>query len=128
MFFGLEEIYRWHDNHALLKALETSEDVIPVFIFDPNILDRLEKNDKRVSLLFDRIKELNALLENDKQIHILCGDPSSVFKRLFKEYNIGSLFCNEDYEPYALERDQKVRIYVKKRNFFSSIQRPPYFS
>ena len=48
------------------------------------------------------------MLENDKQIHILCGDPSSVFKRLFKEYNIGSLFCNEDYEPYALERDQKV--------------------
>ena len=106
--FWFRRDLRWHDNHALLKALETSEDVIPVFIFDPNILDRLEKNDKRVSLLFDRIKELNALLENDKQIHILCGDPSSVFKRLFKEYNIGSLFCNEDYEPYALERDQKV--------------------
>lgn len=106
--FWFRRDLRWHDNHALLKALETSEDVIPVFIFDPNILDRLEKNDKRVSLLFDRIKELNALLENEKQIHILYGDPSSVFKRLFKEYNVDSLFCNEDYEPYALERDQKV--------------------
>lgn len=106
--FWFRRDLRWHDNHALLKALETSEDVIPVFIFDPNILGRLEKNDKRVSLLFDRIKELNALLENEKQIHILYGDPSLVFKRLFKEYNIDSLFCNEDYEPYALERDQKV--------------------
>ena len=82
--FWFRRDLRWHDNHALLKALETSEDVIPVFIFDPNILDRLEKNDKRVSLLFDRIKELNALLENDKQIHILCGDPSSVLKDFLK--------------------------------------------
>ena len=106
--FWFRRDLRWHDNHALLKALETSEGVIPVFIFDPNILDRLEKNDKRVNLLFDRIKELNALLDNEKQIHILYGDPPSVFKRLFKEYNIDSLFCNEDYEPYALERDKKV--------------------
>ena len=106
--FWFRRDLRWHDNHALLKAFETSEDVIPVFIFDPNILDRLEKNDKRISLLFDRINELNTLLEKEKQIHVLYGDPSSVFKRLFKEYNVDSLFCNEDYEPYALERDQKV--------------------
>ena len=60
VYFGFRRDLRWHDNHALLKAFLHSEDVIPIFIFDTNIIDRLDKNDRRVSLIFDRLQKLNA--------------------------------------------------------------------
>lgn len=94
--FWFRRDLRWHDNHALFKALTHFEEVIPIFIFDTSILDKLNKNDRRVSLLFDRIHNLNAEIW-PKKINIQYGSPEHIFKKILRTHDVEAVFCNEDY-------------------------------
>ena len=66
IIFWFRRDLRWHDNHALFKALTHSDEVIPIFIFDTNILDRLDKNDRRTCLIYDRLQSLNTKIGEKK--------------------------------------------------------------
>ena len=92
--FWFRRDLRWHDNHALFKALTHSDEVIPIFIFDTNILDRLDKNDRRVSLLFDRLQKLNTEI-GPKKINIQYGNPEHVLNKIFTTHDVEAVFCNE---------------------------------
>lgn len=106
--FWFRRDLRWHDNHALLKAFMYSEEVIPIFIFDTNILDQLDKNDRRVCLIYDRLQSLNTKI-GEKKINLQYGKPEHVFKKILRTYDIEAVFCNEDYEPYAVSRDLRIK-------------------
>ena len=118
--FWFRRDLRWHDNHALLKAFLYSEEVIPIFIFDPKILDSLSNNDRRICLLFDRLQTLNTKI-GAKKIQLQYGNPELVFKNIFSKHDIQAVFCNEDYEPYAINRDTKIKdlCHEKGIEFFS---------
>ena len=118
--FWFRRDLRWHDNHALFKALTYSEEVIPIFIFDTRILDNLDKNDRRVNFIFDRLQSLSAKI-GQKKISIQYGNPEEVFKKIFNTYDIDAVFCNEDYEPYAINRDLKIKEICQEKglDFFS---------
>ena len=105
--FWFRRDLRLHDNHGLYKALCEGNSVLPIFIFDKNILDKLEKkDDARVTFLHRQITslklELNAL---GKDLHVLYGDPLEELERLFGEAHAQELYINRDYEPYARYRD-----------------------
>ena len=81
--FWFRRDLRLHDNHGFFQALDKSKSVLPIFIFDTNILDKLNENDRRVSLLFDRLRELNVeLAKQEKKIHVYYGDPKLIFNQL----------------------------------------------
>ena len=61
--FWFRRDLRLHDNHGFYQSLTQSESVLPIFIFDPHILDKLSNDDRRVSLLMDRLNSLNKQLE-----------------------------------------------------------------
>lgn len=109
-FFWFRRDLRLNDNHGLFQALTSGGSIIPVFIFDTNILNDLQdKADARVMFIHDTlkgIKEELRLLNAD--IKIEYGNPSEVWKKLLEEYKINKVFANRDYEPYAAQRDQKV--------------------
>jgi deoxyribodipyrimidine photo-lyase len=115
--FWFRRDLRLHDNVALFNALKSGERVLPIFIFDTSILDKLPKNDARVSFI---IKELRSMNEHLKSFHasidILHGKPIEVFESLIKKYQIGSVFTNQDYEPYAIRRDQEILELLKSEN------------
>ena len=70
--FWFRRDLRLEDNTALSHALESGEDVLPIFIFDQCILDKLPKNDPRVNFIFDRLKKINnSLSVYDSGIKIL---------------------------------------------------------
>ncbi|NBW35407.1 MAG: deoxyribodipyrimidine photo-lyase [Cytophagia bacterium] len=97
---------RLQDNAALYYALKENETVLPLFIFDSAILDKLEdKADKRVAFIHQSLlqmqKELVAL---GSSLIVLHGNPVDIYKKL----NPKSVYTNHDYEPYALERDGAV--------------------
>ena len=51
----------------------------------------------------------NEYLEKQgKSIQIFYGKPLEIYENLSQQYEIGNVFCNEDYEPYAIKRDQIV--------------------
>jgi deoxyribodipyrimidine photo-lyase len=55
---------RLHDNAALYHALKSGKPVVPIFIFDKNILDQLEdKRDRRVEFIHAALVEIQQKLE-----------------------------------------------------------------
>lgn len=107
--FWLRRDLRLYDNVGLHNALKSNDNVIPIFIFDKNILDELPKNDRRVSFIYDRLIELKKKLNNiGSDLLLLYGTPESVFSELMSEYDIDSVYTNNDYEPYSLDRDNSI--------------------
>lgn len=108
---------RLEDNTALFQALWADIPVLPVFIFDPNILRELPPDDARVSFIYDQLAKLNQQLQAfNSSLLILHGDPVDVIQKLLIEFPIQSIYINQDYEPYALERDKKIQILIEKNN------------
>ena len=107
--FWFRRDLRLYDNTALNKALEDNLPVLPIFIFDDEILEHLPKNDARVSFIHECLARINKYLnQHQSSLLILKGKPIKVWKQLFKDYQINAIFTNKDYEPYALERDRNV--------------------
>ena len=115
--FWFRRDLRLHDNIALFNALKSGEKVLPIFIFDTSILDKLPKNDARVSFIIKELRSMNEHLKSfDASIDILHGKPIEVFESLIKKYQIASVFTNQDYEPYAIRRDQEILELLKSEN------------
>jgi deoxyribodipyrimidine photo-lyase len=113
---------RLYDNAALHHALISGNPVIPVFIFDKNILDQLEdKADRRVAFIHAALEEMQQkLLELGATMEVYHGTPLEIFKSLVSKYTIEQVFTNHDYEPYAIEREQLVGDFLKGRGVFLS--------
>ena len=108
--FWFRRDLRLHDNHALYQALNSGLAVLPIFIFDSDILKKLDnKADFRVSYIMSRIEAINKTLSSqNKSIYTLYGSPEVVIKQLITQYNIKAIYFNTDYEPYAAERDAAI--------------------
>lgn len=101
---------RLSDNAALYYALRSGTPVLPIFIFDRNILDKLEdKNDRRVEFIHAAITEIQEqLLKMGSSMEVYYGYPEEVYIKIQKKYDIEAVFTNHDYEPYAQERDNAI--------------------
>lgn len=108
---------RIEDNAALWMALTSGHPVLCLFIFDKNILDRLEdKRDARVYFLHNRLNELKKQLTSyGGSLRVEYGEPLTVWKKMSEEYNIATVYTNRDYEPYAHERDAAVYDYLQHK-------------
>lgn len=107
---------RLSDNAALYHALRTGIPVLPVFIFDRNILDKLEnKEDRRVEFIHAAITELQQQLTRmGSSMEVYYGYPEEVYTNLLGKYDITKVFTNHDYEPYALQRDAAIAALLKE--------------
>jgi len=92
--------------------------VLPIFIFDQTILNKLEdKADKRVEFIHNAIQQLNEELKEFKSsIHVFYSTPENVFKDLVNAYDIECVYANHDYEPYANERDANIKAFLETNN------------
>ncbi|WP_375581120.1 deoxyribodipyrimidine photo-lyase [Marivirga tractuosa] len=110
IIFWFRRDLRLYDNTALYYALQDNQPVLPIFIFDSEILDDLkDKSDARVNFIHNQLTEIDKQLQEiGSGVLVKHGKPEEVYKSLIEEYNIQSVFTNRDYEPYALERDQKI--------------------
>lgn len=108
--FWFRRDLRLDDNTALSKALSSGKVVLPIFIFDKEILDQLDnKSDKRVDYIHQALQEINEELKKYKSsLKTYFGKPSDVFKKIIKEYTVEAVFCNKDYEPQAIKRDDEI--------------------
>lgn len=115
--FWFRRDLRLNDNKGLYEALNSGNEILPIFIFDKKILDDLDESDRRVSFIFDEINKINRELHKKKRsLHVYYGNPVDVFKNLIDSYSITSVFTNRDYEPYARQRDKEIYELLKKEN------------
>lgn len=105
--FWFRRDLRFEDNVGLYHALQGDLPVLPLFIFDRNILDDLEeKADARVMFLHDTISNMHERIQ-DKGSTMLVkyGKPEDMWREVIREYPVRAVYTNRDYEPYAKERD-----------------------
>lgn len=116
--FWFRRDLRLEDNTGLFYALQQEKNTLPLFIFDTNILHKLEdKADARVEFILHQIHFLKQKLENrGSSLLIQHGKPEEIFPKLTEEFEIQAVYTNRDYEPYAKERDQKVEKFLKSKN------------
>lgn len=113
--FWFRRDLRLTDNSGLFYALKSNTPVVPLFIFDTDILDKLEnKADRRVEFIYTALQEMKATLEKiGVAMEVHHGKPLEVFQKLLQKYSIQSVYTNNDYEGYAIERDQSIYTLLK---------------
>ena len=116
--FWFRRDLRLEDNVGFTAALKSGYTVLPIFIFDKQILDKLPENDPRVSFIFETLQNMRQKLREGfaSSIAMYYDDPETVFKALLSEYDIAEVFTNRDYEPYAQERDKRIKNLLKEEN------------
>jgi deoxyribodipyrimidine photo-lyase len=101
---------RIHDNHALFNALRSNYPVLPLFIFDTNILNQLpNKMDARVEFIHRTLEDIHQKLASfNSGLLVKIGNPAEIWPEFIKEFDIAEVYTNHDYEPYGKNRDQSV--------------------
>lgn len=109
--FWFRRDLRISDNAGLFHALTDGLPVIPLFIFDTQILGKLsDRSDARVTFIYDTILKLKKDLQSiGSDLDIRYGNPNEVWKSILQEYKLKNVFTNHDFESYAVDRDNTIR-------------------
>ncbi|MFN2336395.1 MAG: deoxyribodipyrimidine photo-lyase [Bacteroidales bacterium] len=113
--FWFRRDLRLEDNAGLWKALNSGYRVLPVFIFDTDILDKLEeRTDRRVSFIHGALEALQQkITAAGSSLLVLHDTPENALRKIVSEYEVRALFANHDYEPYATDRDRRIGLLTK---------------
>ncbi|MEM8927887.1 MAG: deoxyribodipyrimidine photo-lyase [Bacteroidota bacterium] len=113
--FWFRRDLRLDDNVGLYQALQSGNPVYPIFIFDPEILEKLPRDDARVNFIHEQLQQLRLKLQRDGQssLAIFHDHPKKVFTALLSQYDVKQVFTNHDYEPYAQKRDNEIMQFLE---------------
>ena len=91
---------------SMLLSIEG--EVLPIFIFDKNILEKLANNDARVPFIYHHVLKLkHDLCSLGLDLAIFYSTPLEVFSAL-KEKGFDEVYASVDYDAYARQRDAEV--------------------
>ncbi|ARN77452.1 deoxyribodipyrimidine photolyase [Nonlabens spongiae] len=109
--FWFRRDLRLDDNVGFLEALKSDHPILPIFIFDKEILDKLPEDDARVTFIFGELQRMRVHLQDevDSSLAMYYGKPEEIWKELVSNHDIAAVYTNRDYEPYAKERDEKIK-------------------
>ena len=109
--FWFRRDLRLDDNAGLYHALRSGHPVLPIFVFDRNILDQLDnKSDRRVEFIYNTLTDMQRKLHKmGSALETFYGYPAETFRHLLTTYDIAAVYTNTDYEPYATEREHEIR-------------------
>lgn len=110
VIFWFRRDLRLEDNHGFYRALTSGYKVIPIFVFDPDILVEFsDKSNRQVGFIANALRRLNKeFLKLGTSFLIYHQKPEDVFLMLAKLYCIKGVYFNEDYEPKAIQRDLNI--------------------
>ncbi len=107
---------RLDDNTGLINALNSGLPVLPVFIYDTNIINELSADDPRISFIYESLLSINRELKKcGSSVYILKGNPEKIWHDILLTFDINAVYINKDYEPYAIKRDIAVEVLLRKK-------------
>ncbi|MDB9795291.1 DNA photolyase family protein [Flavobacteriaceae bacterium] len=121
VIFWFRRDLRYNDNTGLSKALLSGKKVLPIFIFDTEILDMLPEKDPRLQFIVNQLHEINQHFNTQFQsgVQSYHNSPLNVFKSLLEaanDFKVCGVYTNEDYEPYAVQRDLEIKAYLATKS------------
>lgn len=115
--FWFRRDLRLDDNVGFSKALEGEFPILPIFIFDTEILSELPEDDARVTFIHETLQGMRSeLQEAGSSLAIYKGKPKDVFKEILSEFEVQNVITNRDYEPYAKNRDKEIRKFLSEKD------------
>jgi len=102
---------RLEDNTGLIAALKQSEVVIPCFIFDIRQIgaDNTYRSMHAIQFMIESLRDLEKQIKKRHgHLYLFFGIAEKVIEKLLKEENIDALFCNRDYTPFSIKRDEAI--------------------
>ncbi|WP_299339303.1 deoxyribodipyrimidine photo-lyase [uncultured Psychroserpens sp.] len=116
--FWFRRDLRLDDNIGFFQALKSDHPVLPIFIFDSEILKKLPEDDARVTFIHNTLQKMRSTLqdEHDSSIAMFHGKPIDIYKELTETYDINAVYTNHDYEPYAKERDNEIKAFLSEHD------------
>lgn len=114
--FWFRRDLRLNDNAGLYHALKGRLPVLPLFIFDKEILSQLEdKDDARVTFIYETIEKLKKQLHQHSSSMLILHDKAEhAWQTLLKQYDVKTVYTNHDYEPSAKKRDEEINQLLNK--------------
>ena len=108
--FWFRRDLRLDDNAGLYHALKSKFPVLPVFIFDKEILSQLQdKDDARLTFIYNVIDKIDKEIKKYScSLFVVFDKPEQAWQKIIEEYNVREVYTNHDYEPYAKQRDEAV--------------------
>jgi deoxyribodipyrimidine photo-lyase len=103
---------RIDDNLGLRAAVESSDEVIPCFIFDPRLASskRLGFNPNAFQFLLESLEDLQRQFKaRDARLYIFSGIAEDIISQLAGKLGADAVFVNEDYTPFSRRRDEAIR-------------------
>ena len=116
--FWFRRDLRLDDNVGFYNALQSKNPILPIFIFDSEILKKLPKDDARVSFIFETLQKMRIELQDnfESSIAIYHGKPKTIFEEILNDFEVEEVYTNHDYEPYARERDEEIKEFLSDKN------------
>ena len=114
--FWFRRDLRLEDNTGLNAALRSGYPVVPVFIYDSRILERLASSaDRRVDYIHQGLSAMNKTLkqQHHSALYTFHGTVLQAFAQIAGIWDIHAVYGNQDYEPYAIKRDKEVQKWLQ---------------
>jgi deoxyribodipyrimidine photo-lyase len=101
---------RVHDHPALTAAHRETDQVVPVFVLDPRLLDAGRfPSANRAWFLLASLRELrDALRARGADLVVRRGRPEHVLPRLARETGAEAVYFASDVSPFAMARDRRA--------------------
>ena len=113
--FWFRRDLRIEDNHGFYRALQGENKVIPIFIFDSNILDKLPKKDARVEFILSALSKIDiAMKSNQCSLGIYHGTPEVFLKKYSKNGLLIRLYVTKIMSHMLQSEIKKFRYYLTK--------------
>ncbi len=108
--FWFRRDLRLDDNRGLFEALKASSRVLPLFVFDDDIIGSLPADDHRVSFIYDSVANIHDQLQKQgRGVLIRKGRPYEIFLQIINDFPVEAVYCNGDHEPYGQRRDEQIK-------------------
>jgi deoxyribodipyrimidine photo-lyase len=109
---------RIKDNEALVKAIKNSTQVLPIFVFEPSLINAPESSAFHLYAQIEALKDLKKNIQTiGGDILIARGEVIDVFTSLKKKYNLKQIFSHEETgSNITFVRDKKIKKWCQKNN------------
>ena len=102
---------RLEDNSGFIQAAEQSTHVIPCFIFDPKQVDTSNpyRSMNAIQFMIESLQDLeNQIKQMNGKLYLFYGQTSEIIKKIIDSEKIDAIFCNRDYTPFSIKRDEAI--------------------
>ncbi len=108
--FRFRQDMRVEDNTWLCAALQDSDQIVAIFVFDMDILSQFPKPDARLGFVIDAVKNLESQLRHiGISLIVQVGKSQEIITQLTHEHDITALYHNRSYGIGSQSRDQSIQ-------------------